>query len=261
MIDMHNHVLYGVDDGAQTIEDSVEMLAAASAAGFSTVVLTPHYMVDKGYTSPVRENRTRVSALKKAARDAGIAVELILGSELLYEFRLVERIGSGVFTTLGESPYYLVETDRHGGTALGIQNFMAKLEAGGHRTIFAHPERYDFVQEDPDILLDFIARGTLIQGNYLSLTGYYGSTIRDTLVAMLEHGMVSLMGSDAHQPEGYDLYAEAAEVGASVVGAQGWRTIMEDNPRKVLFTDETIAVSPVPFRPKVTAGVIGRFGL
>ena len=94
MIDMHNHVLYGVDDGAQSIEDSVEMLFKAKEVGFSGVVLTPHYMCYQNFTSPVAENKKRYEALKKILERAGLELDLYLGSELLYEYKLVDLIDS-----------------------------------------------------------------------------------------------------------------------------------------------------------------------
>ncbi|MDD4691736.1 tyrosine-protein phosphatase [Eubacterium aggregans] len=261
MIDMHNHVLYGVDDGAECLEDSLAMLAEAARVGYTGVVLTPHYMVYQDYTATVRENQVRLAHLERALDEAGIPITLYLGSELFYDYELVGRIGTGAFKTLGDSPYYLVETGRQGGTALGIQNFMGKLKISGGKTILAHPERYDFVQEDPNVLLEFMAAGTLIQSNYLSLIGYYGGATQRTLETMLSHDMVQLLGSDAHQSEGYALYPEAADAGITLVGKEKWQDLVCVNPEKVILGTGTITTVPHFYKAPATKSVIGRFTL
>lgn len=258
MIDMHNHVLYGVDDGAQSIEDSVEMLFKAKEIGFSGVVLTPHYMCYQNFTSPVAENKKRYETLKKILARAGLELDLYLGSELLYEYKLVDLIDKEEFTTLAGTPWFLVETIRHVGTATGVQNFMHKLKEKGYKAILAHPERYDFVQEDPNVLLDFMKSGVLIQCNYLSLVGYYGEPSRHTLEILLKHHMVQLMGSDAHQVEGYERYPEARAAGVSLVGEEEWNRIMCRNPELLIKNEGGITVNPIPCTEEVKSSVIGR---
>ena len=259
MIDMHNHVLYGVDDGAQTLDDSLEMLRVAEALGFDTVVLTPHYMIYEHYTSPVAENARRLVVLQKAAQEAGIGVRLYLGNELLYDYKMIERIDTGAFKALGDTNWCLVETIRHAGSVASLNTFRIKLRDKGYRMILAHPERYDFVQDDPNSLIDFMEQGCLIQANYLSLTGYYGNKAKETLEPMLTHNMVQLMGSDAHQVEGYERYPEAEAAGIRLIGEAAWKQIMDVNPR-LLLTGQVHAIPVTPNRsaPKVRKSVIAR---
>ena len=103
MIDMHNHVLYGVDDGAECLEDSLAMLAEAARVGYTGVVLTPHYMVYQDYTATVRENQVRLAHLERALDEAGIPITLYLGSELFYDYELVGRIGG--WRTYAQEPW------------------------------------------------------------------------------------------------------------------------------------------------------------
>ena len=259
MIDMHCHVLYGVDDGAECLEDSLAMLKEAQKMGYKGVVLTPHYMLCRNFTSSVHENMDRVAILKKALREADMDLDIYLGSELYYDYALVEKIGTGEFKTLGDSPYYLVETGREGGTSLGMQNFIQKLKFSGGKSILAHPERYDFIQDDPNILLDFISNGTLIQSNYLSLVGYYGSVAQKTLEIMLKHNMVQLLGSDAHQVEGYELYPEAKAAGLKLVGEDKWNELTSINPEKVVLGKGMVEAKPQFYKAPVTKAVIGKF--
>lgn len=253
MIDMHNHILYGVDDGAQTIDDSLAMIYKAAELGFDTLVLTPHYMVYKNFTSPVEKNRERLAEIREATARCGIPMTLILGNELLYEYELVNRIDDGVYIPVGKTKYFLIETTRLNGTDLGIQNFIRKLNQRGYKAVLAHPERYDFVQSDPNVLIDFISQGVLIQSNYLSLLDYYDQRTTETIKIMLEHHMVHMMGSDAHQTEGYELYPDAERAGIEIVGKDGWRRLMEDNPRKFLCGKKLDLETPEFYRPPIRA--------
>ncbi|MDO4287976.1 MAG: capsular biosynthesis protein [Eubacterium sp.] len=255
MIDMHNHVLFGVDDGAQSLEDSVAMLDKAREVGFTGVVLTPHYMCYQNFTSPVAENEKRTAQLREVLRRIGLEMDIYLGSELLYEYKLGELIDTGAFKPLGDTKYFLVETIRHGGSEAGLMNFIQRLQTLGYQAIFAHPERYDFVQEDPNVLIDFMKKSCLIQSNYLSLTGYYGPRAKDTLKIMLEHDMVQLLGSDAHQVEGYALYPNAAAEGISVIGQEKWQQIVCTNPDILLKGERQLVPAPRAYSPSPVTGL------
>lgn len=261
MIDLHNHILYGADDGAQTLEDSLTLLKAARQAGFNGAVLTPHFMISRGFTKTSEENRATFDTIVSAMQGIDPTFKLYFGSELFYDYRLVDLIGTNAYTTMGDSGYYLIETGRQGGTALGIQNFMLKLRQAGGKTIFAHPERYDFVQEDPNILLEFMAKGTLIQANYLSLTGYYGKVTQDTIRIMLQNNMVQLMGSDAHQAEAYELYPEAKAAGEAIIGVEKWHELTEINSHKLMEKTGTIDVDPKWYKKALSKTVIARYAL
>jgi protein-tyrosine phosphatase len=259
MIDMHNHVLYGVDDGAENLTDSLAMIEAAVSAGFDTLVLTPHYMTYRGYTAAPEFCNQRKAEIETALLKNRVPVRLIAGNELLYDYDLLRAFDAGKFQPIGATDYYLIETTRQGGSALALQNFMHQLHRMGKKTILAHPERYDFVQDDPNVLLDFMAAGTLIQGNYLSLLDYYDHATTAAFKIMLEHQMVQLVASDAHQAEGYALYPEAAAVGREMVGEEAWQRLTTVHPRAVL-ANEKIPPRPVPYKKPAAKTVIGSPG-
>ena len=233
MIDIHTHVLYGIDDGSPTIENSLEMLRVAERIGFRGVVLTPHYMSYTNFVSRVTEN-----------------IQLFLGNELYYEPDMIQMVEAGEFTTLNKSNYFLVETMRHDSSVEHLQEFLYRLQAKGYSTILAHPERYDFVRENPNVLLDFIDKGTYIQTNALSLTGFYGSASKETAEIMLEHNMVQFLASDAHRVKSYELMERALERAEEIVGRKKFEQIMNLNPAIVLSNKGTIECSPVEYSPK-----------
>lgn len=121
MIDMHNHVLYGVDDGAENLADSLAMIEKAVSLGFDTLALTPHYMTYRGYTAAPALCDRRMAEIETALLKDKVPVRLIAGNELLYDYDLVRVFGAGKFRTIGATDYYLIETTRQGGSALALQ--------------------------------------------------------------------------------------------------------------------------------------------
>ena len=252
MIDMHNHILFDTDDGPKEIEESVRMIETAVEAGFDELMLTPHYFPNGPYLKTTKENTEKFELLKRVVEKAGIPVKLFLGSEIMYAYHVPDLVCSGDFKTLGDTCYFLLETQRRGATAEGLLGVVRKLEQMGFSSVFAHPERVDFVQEEPEILLDFISRGCLIQCNYLSLTDYYGPAPERTIRQLLEMGLVHTIGSDAHQKEAYELWPQADERGKAAAGEDSWKRITMDNPAKLL-AGEKLVTEAGPVRMTVSS--------
>lgn len=240
MIDMHNHILFGTDDGPETIEESVRMVEAAVEAGFDRLMLTPHYFPNGPYLKTAAENQEKFDLLSKVVERAGIQATLYLGNEIMYAYQVPDLICSSDFKSLGNTCYFLLETQRRGATAEGLLGVVRKLENMGFYSIFAHPERVDFVQEEPEILNDFIRRGCLIQCNYLSLTDYYGPMPEKTMKELLKMKLVHTLGSDAHQKEAYELWDQAQESGRTAAGEEYWKQITVDNPEKILSGEKLV---------------------
>lgn len=247
MFDMHCHVLYGIDDGSKTLENSVEMLRTAERVGFQGVVLTPHYMSYTNFISPVSENKKRLKALRNAIKEEGINLMLFLGNELYYEPDLLNMTEGREFTTINKSDYFLVETMRHDSNVEHLQDFLYRLQTKGYRTILAHPERYDFVQDDPNVLIDFMEKGTYMQINMLSLIGFYGSRAQATAQIMLDHNMVQFMASDAHRVKSYEKMEEACDIARSQIGDRKFKEIMTLNPAIVISNKSGINCHPFEY--------------
>lgn len=247
MIDMHCHSLYGVDDGAQTIEDSVRMLETAASVGFTEVVLTPHYMPYGPWQAPLCTVKKNADILKRVVDKAGIPIKLHLATEIQYEYQIPAQMCGDVYKSFADSCYFMIETQRKGASSEALMRCIKKFGAMGFGTILAHPERYDFVQEDPDILSELVKKGCIIQCNYLSLSGYYGKQTEDCVCALLRKKLVHTMGSDAHQAEGYELYPESAARGVQEAGEAYWNDLMQNNPQKILYSKEKpLLPEPVP---------------
>ncbi|MDD4507876.1 MAG: capsular biosynthesis protein [Eubacteriaceae bacterium] len=247
MIDMHCHVLYDVDDGSKSEEQSMEMLRAAESVGFKGIVLTPHYMSYTHFISPVSENRKRHRRLNQLIKREGLNLRLYLGNEVFYEPDLLPDLERGEFTTLNKGSYFLVETMRHDANKDHFLDFLYRIQIKGYETIVAHPERYDFVQDDPNVLLDYLDRGNLLQVNALSLIGFYGKYAQKTAEIMLDCNMAQFLSSDAHMTKAYELMPKALDRALEIVGPRVLKRLMLTNPTIALGAKGNIVVNPTEY--------------
>ena len=244
MIDIHAHLLPGVDDGAVTLSESLAMIRRAKEQGFRGIVLTPHFYPDADMASRVAENQKILTALKQAVRESGIEIFLFLGNEVFYSQETLEQLEKGDYTTLNNSRYLLVETMRHSLDCYSFTVFLNQLRARGYIPILAHPERYEFIQKDPNILVRLIQDGNLTQLNLISLIGHYGSDAKATAEILLTHNMVHFMASDAHAPKAYDRFGAALEAAKKLVGEKRVAKLLEENPQRVLVNEKIETMEP-----------------
>lgn len=242
MIDIHSHSLPGVDDGAQTMEESMDMIRAAKDQGFKSIILTPHYILNSNFESGIKENKDILKTLKKTVKDAGIDLILFLGNEVCFQVDILDFVEKDCFLTMNDSRYLLIETRSQLTDLYNFEAFLFKLQLKGYIPIIAHPERYDFVQKDPNILGNLVAHGSLAQMNMLSLTGFYGTSAQSAAKILLTHNMVHFLASDAHNPKSYEKFAKGREIAVELIGEEKVMKMLEENPRRVLV-DETITMT------------------
>ena len=190
MIDIHTHILYGVDDGASTFEESMAMLKMEEALGIDTVYLTPHYIHGKtDYELP--ELRDKMQKLQTKTN-----IKLILGNELLYSPFIVEDLKTGKAQTMGNSRYVLVEFNYHA-SANSIYEGCRTLYNAGYRVILAHIERYNCFNSELAERLKKLE--VLFQMNF----GFYSEVLKYPFRYMfykklLKNGDIKFIASDAH---------------------------------------------------------------
>jgi protein-tyrosine phosphatase len=194
LIDIHTHVLPGVDDGARDDQAALEMLRAAADDGIGTLIATPHAHWADGYDVPAAVER-----LNALASGADIDVEILPGSEVRIAADLVEQLERGALRTLNGTSYLLLELYfSHEWRIEVVESVIERLRDAGLKPILAHPERYPFVVIEPKVVERFIALGVPVQINALSLSGYHSEGSRRTAHALLDAGLVHIVASDAH---------------------------------------------------------------
>jgi protein-tyrosine phosphatase len=194
LIDIHAHVLPGVDDGARDEQAALEMLRAAADDGIGTLVATPHSHWADGYDIPAA-----VARLSELASAHDIDIEILPGSEVRIAADLIEQHEHGKLRTLNDTQHLLLELYfAHEWRIEVVERVISRLQEAGVRPILAHPERYPFVVIEPKVIERFVALGVPIQINALSLSGYHSEASRRTALALLEAGLVHIIASDAH---------------------------------------------------------------
>ncbi len=195
MIDLHAHLLPGVDDGAETEQEALVMHGAAVGGGTTAMVLTPHQRHPRWSNEDGGQLRERFAKLKAAAGDA---VRLELGAELYVDSTLLDDVDAGAVLTLANSRYLLLEFPPH---AVGsAREIVHELAVGGWRPVLAHPERVAPWAEDPTLILRLADAGALVQLTAMSITGDFGARAQRCSRFLLDHGCVHFVASDAHDP-------------------------------------------------------------
>lgn len=190
--DWHSHILPGVDDGIQTIEDSLAVLEEYERLGFKKVWLTPHVMEE--WPNETKKLKERFEELKKAYKGS---IELKLAAENMLDTLFEERLESNDFLPIGdEGNHLLVETSYYT-PPYGMDEMLDKARSKGYHLILAHPERYRYMEEKD--YAELKNKGILFQMNILSLTGAYGETARKKAELLISKGWVDFLGTDVHR--------------------------------------------------------------
>jgi protein-tyrosine phosphatase len=246
-VDLHTHVLPGLDDGAGSFAEAVEILAAARRAGTTAMVATPHmFQPGLGSDDPaaVRQAFARFRE-RLAAAEAG-AVELYLGAENFVGEPLLDAAREDAALTLGGTRALLVEFWPLT-TAGAARHAVDSLLAAGYTPVLAHVERYGFLQQEPALLERFVGAGCVAQVNASAVVGHHGLATVQRVDRWLRGGLIAVVASDGHnvssRPPRLD---EAAAALASRHGAAVAELCLSDNPRALLAG---LPVTPPPSRP------------
>ncbi|HZT17661.1 MAG TPA: CpsB/CapC family capsule biosynthesis tyrosine phosphatase [Gaiellaceae bacterium] len=236
MIDLHSHVLPGLDDGAADVEEALAICRAAAADGVEVLAGTPHVRDDHPTTAEAME--AALAGLREAAGDL---LRLVPGGEIaLDELRRRPLEELLRFALAGNPAYLLVETP-YVGWPLDLTTLLSELAAAGVTPVLAHPERSLEVQLRPQLLEPVVGGGTLVQLTAASVDGRLGRRIRRCVAELLDRGLAHLIASDAHAPSirAIGMSAAAAAVGDDALAR--WLTV--EVPRAI------VDATPLPPRP------------
>ena len=197
MIDIHCHLMPGVDDGSKDLDESLAMFENAYTSGVTSMILTPHYIKGTKYNYKNSAKQKIVEILREALRRMDIDIEVYFGNEAYIDDELPELIKSGEISTLAGSRYLLVELPVNAENK-NAGNIFFRLKSNGITPIIAHPERYAYIQQHPEKVREYLKIGCLLQSNYMSLFGKYGKKAKKTLKTLLKSGYISFLCSDIH---------------------------------------------------------------
>lgn len=234
MIDVHTHVLAGVDDGAKDVETSLELLRLAAASGTTNIIATPHVIGKTTHLSwtAIKE---KTAALNEGAFAAGIAIKIHAGAEVELNLDILEIIKNEPNSyCLACSNYILVELPMEA-IPRCTDEFFYELQLRGLIPVLAHPERYTSLQKHPEILLAWVQHDVLLQCNAGSFTGMFGHKVQAFAETLLTNNMVHFLGSDAHKVEirNTDMRAAVGKM-KSLVSELYVEQIVTTNPQAIL---------------------------
>ena len=193
--DLHSHFIPGIDDGAQTMEDSMRLIRFMKELGYKKVITTPHIMSDYYQNTPEIILGGLENVRAELAKNS-IDIEIEAAAEYYLDFEFEEKLKNKNILTLSNN-YVLVEIsflnppDSFEGT-------LFNLNIAGYKPILAHPERYPFWHHDIEKYQRIKDLGALLQLNILSLTQYYSESVKKTAEKLVDLGMIDLLGTDMH---------------------------------------------------------------
>lgn len=233
MIDIHSHILPGVDDGAVDIDASVDLIRELCDAGFSDIIATPHYVDETNYISSRANNLKLLKKLRTRLKKEKINVEIHLGNEIYICPRILKLINDGEISGLADSKYLLVELPMSGEYPSYEDIFLELLRAG-YKVILAHPERYTAFFKDFDSIVELYNMGVLMQCNLGSFIGHYGKAARKIAERLAREDMIFAVASDIHHPRGPKFVPAAIKRLSHYYDTFELEDILEKNPRKIL---------------------------
>ncbi|MBO0602556.1 capsular biosynthesis protein [Sporosarcina sp. E16_3] len=196
MIDMHSHILFGVDDGPKTIEDTLRILEQAAQEGITDMIATPHAF-SPHFHVPRNEIEGQIELLKDVVQAAKIPITLHTGQEVRLCEDLVEKLLMGDALTLANSRYLLLELPTQSVPAYTV-NIIQSLLGEGIIPIIAHPERNRAIAEKPERLERLVRHGALAQITAGSVAGHFGKNIQKLSLQLIEANLIHTYGSDVH---------------------------------------------------------------
>ena len=244
MIDLHCHVLPGVDDGVRTLEEAVELARTAAAEGVTAIVATPHVRDDYPTTAETMESK--VVEVNDALRAASVDLEILRGGEIALD--AMPALGDGVFRFgLGGNPKLLLLEFPYYGWPLNLAEVVFRLSASGVVPLIAHPERNTDARDSPERLRELAAAGAYFQITAASLDGRLGRRTQAAALSFVEVGSAHVIASDAHASSvrAGGLAAAREAVGGGALG----RWLTEDVPR-ALLAGEAPPPRPDRVRPR-----------
>jgi protein-tyrosine phosphatase len=196
LIDIHSHILPDVDDGAQSIEDSIAMAKQAVEEGITKIIATPHHQNGK-YVNRKQDILDRVIELNQVLQNEDIPLEVLPGQETRIYGELLEDIEKGEILTLNHSNYLFVELPS-GHVPRYTEKLLFDVQLQGYTPVIVHPERNSEIIENSDKLLNLVKKGALTQVTAGSITGHFGKKIRKFSLELIEANLTHFVASDVH---------------------------------------------------------------
>ena len=235
MIDLHCHILHGLDDGAKNLGEATEMAKMAAKDGIKKIVATPHLFRGDFTPQDLSIIEKKIHELQNVLEKESVDVEIIKGAEVHITHNLIDEIRTNRRHLVLDSSSYMILEFPAGHVFPGVKNLLFEMLSEGIRPIIAHPERNYVFMRSPEVLYDLIKAGALSQANSGSFTGLYGKRVEEAAFRFMELNLTHFVASDAHNPRASSLWlSQALENLENRMGNGAASALVNDNPGAIL---------------------------
>lgn len=229
MTDIHSHLIFNVDDGSSSLEESINVLKKMKSIGFDNVIITPHYIMGTEYSSNNKLKLDRFNRINDELIKNNIDISIYLGNEIFINNNIISLINDGkIFPINGK--YLLIELPFHN-KIINLDDILYEITCNGYIPIIAHPERYSYFHDNYSLVDKLKEEGYLFQCNYGSVIGCYGKSSEKLVKYMLKKGYVDFFGTDVHGENRLNVLDQFEKIEKSiikVIGSKNYDIIKEN---------------------------------
>jgi protein-tyrosine phosphatase len=235
MIDLHCHILPGIDDGPKTLDESLEMAWIFEQAGYSHVVATPHAVPGTTWMPKPGEIRNRLTVLNQAIIENGIKLKVLPGMEIALDPNIADLLDQGQVLTIAGTSYVLIEPPFQR-LPLGWEQAFFNVLSKGLRVLLAHPERCAQLAAEPELCDKLIESGVYFQVNWDSFLGHHGRTTQKMAIYLATRGYIHCLATDSHDAKSRNAIQvqRTAETIEELMGPRDLHLISKENPVRVM---------------------------
>jgi protein-tyrosine phosphatase len=244
LIDLHSHVLYGLDDGSRDFDETITICNKYIENGFNKVVATPHYIKGTKFCSKAEQIIEKVKDLNIVLKSRDMKLQIFTGMEIMLDCDSIEGLRNKSLLTLNNSKYVLVESPA-GDFPQYAAELIFQLQGEGYIPVLAHPERNRRIISDIAFAKELFARGVLLQVNKGSVLGHYGKTVQKSSIRLLQEGLVHIIASDTHRTSGRSPSLKNLQsILNKLVGVENTELLMKTNPTAIFENAEVANMKP-----------------
>jgi protein-tyrosine phosphatase len=258
MVDIHSHILPGLDDGASDWADSIAMAQVAVADGIREVVCTPHW-VSGSFENTRPSVLTVLHEFREKLHEHEIPLTVYPGGELRLDVELAGKINSGELLTLNDTGRYVLIELPAEFLPRNLENIFWELQSQDITPVLGHPERNCGLHRDPMLLYRLVEMGSLVQITAGSVTGRFGPEVRKFSHSLLEHGLVHVIGTDSHGAKTRTpRLTEALKQATEILGERAAERMVNETPRRIVEGNRVVPDDPVPLTQRSRLGTFFR---
>ena len=245
MIDIHCHILPGIDDGPASIDESLDMCRIAAADGIRTIVATPHFKPGT-YQPSSNEVIEKGKQLQKAVKQEGIGISILLGADVTVTPELPQYLASIEHITINRTKRYFLAEFPHDSVPPKWDSFLLAIKRSGVTPILTHPERNPWFLSHREALYPYVRAGGMVQITAMSITAPAGEPIRYFCDFLLRHDLVHVIASDAHAREGRaPRLADSVAAARAIVGKEKAAALVTTIPEAIIAGRDFMLAEPI----------------